>query len=226
MIIKDSYVDWNSNPILTTTEEIGASLTEVEFPTTTICHEPKYQVDNWVLPELILNFMSFNCWKKKGPKCEYTVDLRNDFKALLDFVYNNISSSLEMSQIDVIKLNDNFYGSSKNYNLYGKHLWKWLASNSTTNEEIEEILKASIGKYGTQYTKVMLQVAYLRMYLAKVLPKPSIMAKCKENCNELYSKMSRILLKAVALNTGHLTLERYTDILHLTLELLTEHKTL
>ena len=59
VIIKESYEDWNSNPILTTTEEIGASLTEVDFPTTTICHEPKYQVDNWELPELILNFFSF-----------------------------------------------------------------------------------------------------------------------------------------------------------------------
>ena len=205
MIIKDSFEDWNNNPILTTTEEIGASLTEVDFPTTTICHEPKYQVDNWALPELILNFLSFNCWSKRT-KCEHTEELRQDFKALLDYVYNNISTSVETSQIDIAELNDYFFGILKNYNLYGKHMWKWLASNVTSIEEIEEILKNSTGRYGNGAKYMLRHIVFFRMYLAKLMPKSPNMPKCKEKCEEHYSKMSKIWLKAISLSTSHLGL--------------------
>ena len=37
MMIKESYDDWNDNPIITTVEEFGTSLNHVDFPTVTIC---------------------------------------------------------------------------------------------------------------------------------------------------------------------------------------------
>ena len=206
VIIKESYEDWNSNPILTTTEEIGASLTEVDFPTTTICHEPKYQVDNWELPELILNFFSFNCWYKKISTCEDTEVLRNDFKTLLDYVYHSISSSVETSQINNTQLNDYFFGSSKNYNIYGKDLWKWLSLNGTTFDEIDEILQTSIGKYGRTTKIVMTHSLWFRTYLGKLMPKTSNVPKCKDNCQDYYSKIVTIWLKAISLSVGHLGL--------------------
>ena len=119
-------------------------------------------------------------------------------------VYNNISNALEASSIDITKLNDNFFG--KNYNLYGKDVWKWLVSNSTTVKKIEDILRESIGRYGRSDKYAAIQSVYLRMYLAKLMKKSPNVAKCEENCEEIYSKMSKIWLKGVSLTTGYLGL--------------------
>ena len=86
-MIYESIHEWANHPVITSIDNVETPLTEVDFPTLTICHEPKYQTDNWALPELILNSFAFTCTDTKND-CKGTEALRQDFKHFLDFVYS------------------------------------------------------------------------------------------------------------------------------------------
>ena len=63
-------------------------------------HKPKYQPDNWVLPEMILNFFAFDCWNK-DVLCQDTENIRNDFGELVEYVFDvldEICDSLRLSE--------------------------------------------------------------------------------------------------------------------------------
>ena len=201
IIIKDSFEDWNNNPILTTTEEIGASLTEVDFPTVTICHEPKYQVDNWALPELVLNFFSFECRKSFGKYCNVTDPLRNDFKDLMAHLANSINLEINADEYDETKLIEYLF--EKKYNVFGRDIWRWQASNQTSINQIEELLETSIGKFGSPRKDALLAVSLIKGFIRKQLKLKSIKAPtCEGSCVEYYGKLTKLWLKALALSTG------------------------
>ena len=162
-MIKESFDDWHHDPILTTMDEIGAPLSDVDFPTITICHEPKYQVDNWALPELILNFFSYESNNEH--------ELRKDFRPLLNKIFDVVETEIERSSIDFNSVSNKIHSNPLN-RFYLKHIMQWLLANQTNVNELEDLLKNSTGKYGHGITTFKFRVYRFRHYLNKLMPKP------------------------------------------------------
>ena len=82
--INTSLIEWDSNPTLTTLETIAAPISQVQFPTVTVCPDPYANPDNWAYPEILLNSLSFECYENdpRFPDCSKTEELRKDFKQL------------------------------------------------------------------------------------------------------------------------------------------------
>ena len=163
LMIKESFDDWHHDPILTTMDEIGAPLSDVDFPTITICHEPKYQVDNWALPELILNFFSY--------ESNNDIELRKDFRPLLNKIFDVVATEIERSSIDFNSVSNKIHSNPLN-RFYLKHIMQWLLANQTNVNELEDLLKNSTGKYGHGITTFKFRVYRFRHYLNKLMPKP------------------------------------------------------
>ena len=193
-MIKESFDDWHHDPILTTMDEIGAPLSDVYFPTITICHEPKYQVDNWALPELILNFFSY--------ESENDIELRKDFQPLLNKIFDIIETEIEQSSLDFKKVSNKIHSNPLN-RFYLKHIMQWLLANQTTVIELEDLLKNSIGKYGHGITTFKFRVYRFRHYLSKFMPKPTGDYQCSKtihtSCEELEVQVTKLVIKAYAL---------------------------
>ena len=165
-MIKESYDDWEQNPIITTTDEFGAPLSDVDFPALTICHEPKYQTDYWALPELIMNFFTFDCWSS-ATNCEDSQMLRKDFQPFLEQIYNGLSQVVNESKTNMDLIEKVLFEDEKNYNIYVKDIMKLLYSNETTTYQLNEDLKRGMMKFGTQTSVPFSKLIKYKMYILK-----------------------------------------------------------
>ena len=160
-MINASFEDWKMNPIATITTQIENPILEgIKFPSLTICEE-EHQQDEWVIPEIILNFLKFTCGEETN--CDELT--RKDFEKLTILLHDKVSQwiknpTMDMekldSTIDVKHFKDNFekllneleeneVGVIKNY----------LLNNSSNIKYLEKLLINSIGI--SKATKVILK---------------------------------------------------------------------
>ncbi len=89
-MITNAVEDWQENPIITTLDSIAAPISDVQFPTVTVCREQFSPPDNWAYVEKVLNAFAFECYKdahdynneQKFPTCNDSQSLRDDFKQI------------------------------------------------------------------------------------------------------------------------------------------------
>ena len=196
-MIKESYDDWNDNPIITTVEEFGTSLNHVDFPTVTICHEPKYQPDNWVLPEMILNFFAFDCWNK-DVLCQATENIRNDFGELVEYVFDVLDDTLTDSNVDLDKVSEALFDNkTKNYLLNVKPIWNIILANHSSTKVLKKIIKKGFKKFGGSGVQPFNRLLYFQRYISSLKAKQ--FNDCKKNCQSIRNYVSSLLLMAYSL---------------------------
>ena len=200
-MIKESYDDWKQNPIITTTDEFGAPLSDVDFPALTICHEPKYQTDYWALPELIMNFFIFDCWSSTT-NCGDSQMLRKDFQPFLEQIYNGLSQVVNESKTNMDLIEKVLFEDKKNFNIYVKDIMKLLYSNETTTYQLNEDLKRGMMKFGTQTSVPFSKLIKYKMYILKQYSKVKESFPCLEKCENDKSEISKLLITALGLATS------------------------
>lgn len=133
--IYDSFTDWADNPMITSLDSIDSPLYDIQFPTITVCHEQEYQMDNWAIPEMVLNFLDFE--KCQYDQCSRVFDTKNISLALIDHVANIIEGITSKHDI---KLN---YSPIVTEQL--KKLEAAINANLTNYSRLREILAKNIG---------------------------------------------------------------------------------
>ena len=140
VMIKNSYEDWNNNPIITKIERTDGTFAEDDvYPSITICKGSTFQPDPWTLPELIFNFFEFHCKNEK--QCNKMAKIQNDFKSLIIQAYKTLSKSV-----------DKFYKSlktekekcSESYASQILQLTTMIDNNFTTLDTLNRILEKNI----------------------------------------------------------------------------------
>ena len=177
-MIYESIHEWANHPVITSIDNVETPLTEVDFPTLTICHEPKYQTDNWALPELILNSFAFACTDTNND-CNITEALRKDFKPFLDFVFDQLSKMIEDTDFDQEAMEGK---------LGANHIddvAEAINANLTTIEELESKMKNSLGKFHSHID-----------FIKKYVPLYNSTEPCLNGCHELKEKVLILLFKA------------------------------
>ena len=166
-MIKESVQEWNENPVITSVDSTESPLNDINFPTVILCHEPQFQVDNWALTEMIFNFFEFGC-SISDFECKGSEALRNDFQPLLDKIFDHITKGIDGTVLDELPLKRV---------IKDRHVEdgvQAILGNLTSIEELEEILKKSIGKFSTEI-----------IFNKKFVPKTKENATCENGCQEL-----------------------------------------
>ncbi len=106
ILIYDLLVDWDENPYLITLGSVQAPISEVQFPTVTICEESNGPVENWAYPEKVLNALEYECYappdwyakygvEPKYPSCNGTAQkLRQDLSDLPKTIWRKFSNAI------------------------------------------------------------------------------------------------------------------------------------
>ena len=169
--------EWNNSPVITSVDNIETPLTDVQFPTMTICHEPQYQADNWALAEMILNFFEFNCNGALN-HCSNTETLRKDFQPFLEKIFDIVNSEIDRTSFDEDSLKK--LVKTKDTNI----IVQSILSNLTSVEELLQSMKNSLGKFSSRYQ-------FIKMFV----PKTNSTVPCSSNCKDLYEKVRILLFK-------------------------------
>ena len=83
-MIKEAFTEWSENPVVTTMDSIAAPITNIQFPTVTLCQDESKIPESWAFLETILNFASFKCKDGDYDQCHTTKVIRNDLKFLVE----------------------------------------------------------------------------------------------------------------------------------------------
>ena len=106
------------------------------FPSITICKGNSFQPDNWVLPEIILDFFKFHC--KNETECHQTEKIQNDFKSVLEKIYQKLTNSVEKSYKEF-----HLQTWSKNFPQFNE-LQTLIEKNYTNIEKLEYFLEKNM----------------------------------------------------------------------------------
>ena len=96
--LNTSFDGWTSEPVITTLDTIAAPISQIQFPTVTVCQNDLKQPDRWSLIEKVLNFVSFECQLSHiyagnfayENDCNLTQHVRNDFDFLIKKVADDM----------------------------------------------------------------------------------------------------------------------------------------
>ena len=61
-MIREAFLDWSRNPVVTTLDSIASPIDLIQFPTITICDDEYKVPDRWTLIEHLLNQLEFQCY--------------------------------------------------------------------------------------------------------------------------------------------------------------------
>ena len=116
-MINKGFKDWLEEPVITTLDTISAPISDIQFPTITVCQETP--PDNWALPEKILNLLAFECTNDpESLKCfDLSKQIKNDFKFLIKSFITKLK--LLLKDIDATILTKTWHGSIEKYNQSG-----------------------------------------------------------------------------------------------------------
>ena len=84
--------DWDWNPTITTIESTSVPITELQFPSITVCPDEKKPPDRWAFVEKYLNRYKFTCTTKD---CEKTVNIKALFLPVIRKVLSVIDNSVQ-----------------------------------------------------------------------------------------------------------------------------------
>ncbi len=113
-MISQLVSDWDNNPTIITLGSVQAPISDIQFPTITLCENPDGPIQNWVYPEKILNALAFECWKPKWYYAEYGIDppypacngtakqFREDFRGGIKLILDYFVSAYESGNRDFI----------------------------------------------------------------------------------------------------------------------------
>ncbi len=121
-MISQLFTDWDENPTIITLGSVQAPVSDIQFPTITLCEQPDGPVQNWVYPEKALNAIGFECYpppdwyaeygvEPNYPTCNGTAQLfREDFKWIPKYVHWHFRTPLLEGNYDFVtvdtRLND------------------------------------------------------------------------------------------------------------------------
>ena len=88
MIFKTSVSQWAATPVITTINTIRAHVSEIQFPTVTVCPEVGTPPNNWGYVQTLLDQLPYNCPLNDDDDCTDALMIKNDifgfvFKAIL-----------------------------------------------------------------------------------------------------------------------------------------------
>ena len=177
-MINESVHEWNENPVITSVDSIESPLKEIDFPAITLCHEPQYQVDNWALTEMIFNFFEFGCTSSDF-ECKGSEALRKDFQPFLDLIFDHVTEKIDDTLLD----EESLHRVIRDKNV--EDVVQAILANITSIEELEDVMKTSIGKFSSEVT-----------FIKKFVPKTIEKHACENDCQKLYGKARMLLFKA------------------------------
>ena len=103
-IIKRSVSQWMESPVITTLNTISAHVSDIQFPTVTVCPEQGTIPNGWGYIQTLLDQIDYNCPMFKNQNCTNAVNLKEQ---TFDFFFKSIASvideTLEMIDIDTLK---------------------------------------------------------------------------------------------------------------------------
>lgn len=85
--------DWNEEPVITTISSIDAPVTDLLFPTVTVCSDPYKPANPWAFISNVLDLMDYNCGKIKN--CKDDSWYEHDFKFLPKVLFQPLSKYVE-----------------------------------------------------------------------------------------------------------------------------------
>ena len=98
--IKDAFINWEDNPVITTMDSIAAPIKDIQRPTVTVCPDENTPPDNWAPIEVVANYLSFACTNRKYqayisgyeqlPLCNSTLNIRQDFQYLIESITKDL----------------------------------------------------------------------------------------------------------------------------------------
>ena len=102
-MITSAFDEWAENPVVTTLDSIAAPITNIQFPTVTLCND-EYEIPNsWAFPEMVLNFAPLVCeFGTNGEDCETSEKLRNDFNFLWEPILADFYGLFFQNKMDII----------------------------------------------------------------------------------------------------------------------------
>ena len=84
-MISTAFEEWANDPTITTLETIAAPISDVQFPTVTVCNNQlENPPDNWGMLENVMNLMPF--WCSNNETCNKAKDIREDIRFLTKHV--------------------------------------------------------------------------------------------------------------------------------------------
>ena len=102
-MITSAFNDWAKNPVVTTMDSIAAPITNLQFPTVTLCSDEYEMPNSWAFPEMVINFTSHACDNGNYPKdCETLKRLRNDFNFLWEPILDDFKGVFFQNRMDII----------------------------------------------------------------------------------------------------------------------------
>ena len=99
--IKNAFMDWDDNPVITTMDSIAAPIKNIQRPTVTVCPDEDTPPDNWAPIEVIANYLSFACTNSEYqayipgvdllPLCNSTKHIRKDFEYVIKAITRDMT---------------------------------------------------------------------------------------------------------------------------------------
>ena len=102
--------EWEAHPIITTIESAALPVSNIPFPTVTVCPD-NAEIDNFALVQKITNLLKFQCLDSVSrftptyPYCNETLALREDFKPFFEFLVKTFEEVIKHLKISSGYLN-------------------------------------------------------------------------------------------------------------------------
>ena len=126
-MITSAFDEWAENPVVTTMDSIAAPITNIQFPTVTLCNDEYEMPNSWAFPEMVLNFVPFVCEDESNTDCETSRKLRNDFNFLWEPILKDFKSLFIQNKMDITNAPLlKWYWIPNDFNYRVTQYFKWL----------------------------------------------------------------------------------------------------
>ena len=169
MIFASAQQDWSNKPFITTIDSMSMPVSEIDFPTVTICNGPYTQPDNFAFIEKLFNMFQFACTgkfrtsKKFLPPCNGSELLRADFDYIIDHFHDSLfDKAMKYAQDTVSAIWDTFESNEN-----GRLLTKLLFENRTSVQDFKTFSRFQVGRVTGS---AQLMRGFLKEFASEVTP--------------------------------------------------------
>ena len=93
---KTSYLQWTTTPVITTLDTISAHVSEIQFPTVTVCPYGGTLPNNWGYIQTLLDQMPYNCPRNGNEDCTEALKIKNKkFRFVFDGILQTVDKYLD-----------------------------------------------------------------------------------------------------------------------------------
>ena len=159
-MIREAFAEWSENPVVTTMDSIAAPITNIQFPTVTLCNDEKKIPDSWAFLEKILSFVSFICPEGSYDRCQSTRKIRDDLKFLVepiakDFKVWFFQNKKNITNAPLLMWQWCIFGVGDNHDSYSKkcpeglrvnYLAQMMKERKLSDKELYDLSITSLGR--------------------------------------------------------------------------------